>query len=84
MTPYELKRQVKWRYPRSTFFDRDVLAATGDTMENFGVRTYLHNHTIWELYRKAPVAGGVVLDAFTGEQESFYFRKDNFLRTKYP
>lgn len=46
----------------SYYFTHDSMRHWGDTMKNYGVRSYDEN--TWELYRKHPVKDGVQKSAF--------------------
>lgn len=68
MTPSKLKAEILARRPMSEFFSRGTMRFFGDTMKNYGVRSYDDN--TWELYRKRPVKHGL--------QDSAYFDKRTF------
>lgn len=68
MTKSELKRNVE--ETGSLYFTRKTMKFFGDTMANFGVRSY--NSELWELYRKKPVNGNL--------RTSAYFDKVTFER----
>ena len=74
MTKSELKYRVI--ETGSFFFDRKSMQFFGDTMANYGVRSY--NDALWELYRKSPVKFGM--------RDSTYFDKVTFERVfvRYP
>ena len=65
MTPSELRANILAVRPNSQFFDDKTMRFFGDTMKNYGVRSYDEN--TWELYRKKPVKYGL--------QDSAYFDK---------
>ena len=65
MTPSELKYNV--RLKNSNFFDRKTMKFFGDTMANYGCRSY---KGYWELWRKTPVNGNL--------QDSAFFCKETF------
>lgn len=69
MTPSQLKAAVKAANPNSMFFCRQNMRFAGDTIRNYGVRTY---GDYWELYRRQPVKHGL--------QTSVYFRKKDYVR----
>lgn len=50
------------------FFKRETMRFFGDTMKNYGLRSY--DESTWELYRKRPVKHGLKSSAF--------FDKDTF------
>ena len=68
MTKSDLKYHVS--QTGSFFFDRKSMQFFGDTMANYGVRSY--NFELWELYRKKPVKHGL--------KDSAYFHKVTFER----
>jgi hypothetical protein len=77
MTPSELKARIEATGEEQHFFDRKTMRFFGDTMRNYGVRQTAVTKNgelveVWELYRKNPVKHG--------NQNSAYFRRDNFLR----
>lgn len=72
-TPYDLKsfyeaEVADGKIIGGHFFDRETMRFFGDTMKNYGLRSY--NEKTWELYRRKPVKHG--LDA------SAFFDKDTF------
>ena len=69
MTPSQLKAAVKAAHPNSMFFCRQNMRFAGDTLRNYGVRSY---QDCWELYRRQPVKHGC--------QTSVYFRKKDYVR----
>lgn len=88
MDASELKYQVESRDGETHFFDRKTMRFFGDSMRNFGVRSAVVRTNydrdgkwtssegveveVWELYRKAPVKGGL--------RTSTYFDKTTFKR----
>ena len=68
MTPSQLKYKVD--QTGSHFFTRASMKYFGDTMKNFGLRSYDEN--TWELYRKS-LRG-------TQQTVSFFFDKTTFKR----
>lgn len=58
MTVSELKAKTQETEP--FFFSRKTMKFFGDTMKNYGVRTFKKDgKTIYELYRKRPVKHGL-------------------------
>ena len=68
MTKSDLKYYVS--QTGSHYFDRKSMKFFGDTMANYGVRSY--NENLWELYRKKPVNCGL--------KDSSYFDKVTYER----
>jgi len=68
MTKSDLKYHVT--QTGSFFFDRKSMQFFGDTMANYGVRSY--NTELWELYRKHAVKHGL--------KDSAYFDKITYER----
>ena len=64
MTSSELKYNVE--KTDSYFFTRKTMKFFGDTMRNYGVRSYDAN--TWELYRKRPVKHGLCSSAYFDKQ----------------
>ena len=71
MTPSQLKYEILKRYPENTFFSRDTMKSTGDTMRNYGVARAMiviqpgcAPVECWELYRKMRVNHGIGSSAY--------------------
>ena len=71
MTPSQLKANFLQANPSSIFFTRENMKLSGDTMKNYGVRSW---GAFWVLYRKNPVNGGSIA--------SVYFDKVTFAIVK--
>lgn len=72
MNASELKYRTEQANQETFFFDRGTMRFFGDTMRNFGVRSF--DAQTWELYRKKPVKNGL--------QSSAFFRKNDFKRVR--
>ena len=70
MTVSELKYAVEQAETAPYFFTRKAMKFFGDTIRNYGVRSY---GEYWELYRKRPVKYGL--------DKSHYFHKVTFKET---
>ena len=70
MNASELKYKHEEHFPESFFFSKKAMQFFGDTMKNYGVRSF--NENTWELWRKNPVK--------YGETKSAYFNKVTFAR----
>ena len=71
MTPAQLKHAVTCT--GSHFFDYKTMRFFGDRMANYGVReTVLKRSngevTVWELYRRQPVRGGLKKSAYFDQE----------------
>jgi peptide subunit release factor RF-3 len=70
MSPSELKYQHELFNPSSFFFSKDTMKFFGDTMKNYGVRSF---GDYYELYRKSPVNVNLT--------NSHYFNKETFAQS---
>ena len=85
LTPSELKHLVS-QGKDSHFFERSTMAFFGDTMKNYGVRSYLApvtkssgvTHICYELYSKHPVKHGIDAPAYFDSVEFNRVIKPNF------